>query len=71
MVKSEKYILVNILTNEEKQYKTLKNIAEDLNIEYFIIRSLYNHSKKNKKYLHNFNKKLSEKYKIIDVIREI
>jgi hypothetical protein len=71
MAKFPKYILVNLLTNEETQYKTLKEIAQDLNIEYFIIQCLYNHCKKNKKFLHNFNKLLAEKYKIVDIIREI
>jgi len=71
MVKFEKYILINNFTNEETKYKTLKDIARDLNIEYFIIQSLHNHSKRNRKYLHDFNKELSEKYKIVNVVREI
>lgn len=71
MVKYDKFILVNISTDEEKQYKTLRDIAKDLDLEYSIIKTLHNHSKTNKKYLHSFNKILFEKYKIIDIVRII
>jgi len=62
-----KYKLYDIQNEAEMEYKSLKEIAKDLNIEYFMIRSLYHHSVKPKKYLHSHQKSLSEKYKIVNL----
>jgi len=61
-----KFELENLETNEKIKYKTIRKISDDLNIDYFQIRELFQHcSIKPKKYLHPHTKKLSEKYKII------
>lgn len=61
-----KYTLINLETDESKQYKTLREISKELNIDYFQIRELRMNTITPKKYLHNQHKKLSNKYKIID-----
>lgn len=62
-----KFILVNLETNESMEYKTLREIAETLKIEYFKIRELKSHSSnKPKKFMHLEQKLLSDKYKILD-----
>ncbi len=53
---------------KEKEMKTLRNISELLNIEYFQARQLYLHCKKNTK-AHPFLKELSKTYKIIDNLK--
>jgi len=60
-----KFELENLETNEKIKYKTIKQISDDLNIDYFQIRELFKHSMKPKKYLHQYLKILSQKYKII------
>jgi hypothetical protein len=60
-----KYKLINILDKNEKQYTSLKQIARDLNVDYFAIRALNQHSMKPKKYLHSRQKALSDKYQIV------
>ena len=49
-----------------KEYKTLKDIAKDLNLEYYQIIELRNNSLRQKKFLHNQHKHLALKYRIID-----
>ena len=61
-----KFILINKQTRESKQYKSLKQISIDLDIEYFQIRSIYLESKAPKKFLHSITKHLCEKYAIFD-----
>ena len=61
-----KFILEDKQTGETKEYKTMKEIAKDLNIDYFHARSVYIESKAPKKYLHPRVKALKEKYSIID-----
>ena len=59
-----KYLLINKTTNETKPYKTLREIAKDLDIDYFQTRSIYLESTKPKKFLHPITKQLVEKYTI-------
>lgn len=61
-----KFELENIETNEKKKYKSLREISNDLNIEYHQARGLYLQSTKPKKFLHGINKKLNNKYKLYD-----
>lgn len=61
-----KFVLENKETGETKEYKTMREIAKDLNIDYFHARSIYLESKTPKKYLHTRVKTLKEKYTIID-----
>jgi len=60
-----KFILENLESNEIKEYKSLRDISNDLNIDYFQIRELKEHCIKPKKFFHNQHKILSSKYKII------
>jgi hypothetical protein len=63
-----KYILENLETNNLIEYKTLRDIAKDLKVEYFQIRELrLNNMKRQKKFFHNQHKLLSSKYKIKDI----
>ncbi len=61
-----KFILTNKETQETQEFKTLREISEFLNIEYFQIRTIYAESKKPKKYLHAITKHLVDKYEIKD-----
>jgi hypothetical protein len=70
MTKFNKYKLISIDENNEqneKYYNSLKEISKDLNVEYFMIRALYQHSIKPKKYLHSNQHYLSQKYKILNI----
>jgi len=60
-----KFILENLENNEIKEFKSLRDISNDLNIDYFQIRELKEHCIKPKKFFHNQHKILSSKYKII------
>ena len=60
-----KFILKNLENNETKEYKSLRDISKDLNIDYFQIRELKENSIKPKKFMHNQHKILATKYKII------
>jgi hypothetical protein len=61
-----KFILTNKETKEIKYYKTLREISNDLNVDYFHIRSIYLESIKPKKFLHPITKILCDKYSIIN-----
>jgi len=61
-----KFILEDKTTGQTKEYKTMREIAKDLNIDYFHARSIYLESKTPKKYLHTTVKTLKEKYLIKD-----
>lgn len=61
-----KFIFINKETGENKEYKTLKEISKDLNIDYYQIRSVYLESRKPKKFLHPITKMLIDKYTIMD-----
>jgi len=61
-----KFVLTNKETQETQEFKTLREIATYLNIEYFQIRSIYLESKKPKKFLHPITKMLVDKYEIKD-----
>jgi len=61
-----KFILKNKINNETKEYKTLREMSKELNIDYFQVRSIYLESKKPKKFLHPITKQLVEKYSISD-----
>lgn len=54
---------------KEKVYKTLREIAKDLNIDYHQVRELnkITEGKINKKFLHSTLKELSEVIKIYDI----
>jgi hypothetical protein len=60
-----KFILKNLENNEIKEYKSLRDISNDLNIDYFQIRELKEHCIKPKKFFHSQHKLLSSKYKIM------
>jgi len=59
-----KFILENLENNEIKEYKSLREISNDLKIDYFQIRELKEHCHKPKKFFHNQHKILASKYKI-------
>ena len=60
-----KFIVENLENNETKEYKSLRDISNDLNIDYFQIRELKQHSIKPKKFMHSQHKILATKYKIV------
>ena len=61
-----KFIVENLENNEIKEYKSLREISKELNVDYFQIRELKQHSIKPKKFMHNQHKILATKYKIIE-----
>jgi len=61
-----KFIFINKETQETSEFKTLREISNKLNIDYFQVRSIYLESKKPKKFLHPITKLLVEKYEIKD-----
>ena len=61
-----KFIVENLENNEIKEYKSLREISNDLKINYFQIRELKQHSIKPKKFMHLQHKILATKYKIIE-----
>ena len=60
-----KFILENLESNEIKEYKSLRDISHDLNIDYFQIRELKEHCIRPKKFFHNQHKILASKYRIM------
>jgi hypothetical protein len=60
-----KFILENLENNEIKEFKSLRDISNDLNIDYFQIRELKEHCIKPKKFFHSQHKLLASKYKIM------
>jgi len=60
-----KFILENLENNEIKEYKSLRDISNDLNIDYFQIRELKEHCIRPKKFFHSQHRVLAAKYKII------
>jgi hypothetical protein len=61
-----KFVLINKTTQDSKEYKTLREISNELSIDYFQIRSVYLESKKPKKFLHPITKQIVDKYEIKD-----
>lgn len=61
-----KFVFINKETGENKEYSTLREIAKDLNIDYYQVRSIYLESRKPKKFLHPITKMLIDKYSIMD-----
>jgi acid phosphatase class B len=61
-----KFILEIIETGEILKFKTMREIAEHLGIDYHAARGLYIYNTKGKKHLHAITKGLSQKYKIYD-----
>ncbi len=57
-----RFCLKILSTEEEKQYPTLKKIAQDLNLEYHEIQSII--KSKDKLFLHPKIEKLSKLYEI-------
>jgi replicative DNA helicase len=51
-----------LISSEQK--RTLKDIATELELDYFIVRSLYKNSTKESKALHPMMRKLIKQYKI-------
>ena len=62
---NNKFILQNLENNETKEYKSLRDISKELNIDYFQISELKENSIIPKKFMHNPHKILATKYKII------
>jgi hypothetical protein len=60
-----KFILENLENNEIKEYKSLRDISNDLNIDYFQIRELKEHCIRPKKFFHSQHKILASKYRIM------
>jgi hypothetical protein len=70
MVKNEKLKLIITKddgTTTEKNYKSYREIANALNLEYHQVRELHLLSTHPKKFLHNGLKTLASKYKIISI----
>ena len=59
------FILENLENKEIKEYKSLREISNDLNIDYFQSRELKQHSIKPKKFFHSQHKTLATRFKII------
>jgi hypothetical protein len=59
--------------NNEKTYKSYRELAKDLNVEYHVVRSLQQmtEGKVNRKYLHSTLKDLSKRFKILVDIPKI
>ena len=60
-----KFIVENLENNEKKEYESLRDISNDLKIDYFQIRELKQHCIKPKKFMHLQHKILALKYKIV------
>jgi hypothetical protein len=61
-----KFIVENKQTGDKTPYKTLKDIANKLNVEYHQARMIYMESKNPKKFLHPISKELANDYLIYD-----
>jgi hypothetical protein len=61
-----KFIVEDLLNGSVKEYKNIRQISNELNIDYFHIRSVYLESTRPKKYLHPITKRLMMMYKIYD-----
>jgi hypothetical protein len=61
-----KFLLINKTTGETKEYKTIREISKELNLDYFQVRSIYLESVKPKKFLHPITKHLVDKYAILE-----
>ena len=63
----DKYILKTTDNEnvETKTYKSLKQIAQDLDIEYFKIREIFDINQKPRKFYHAVTQNLLNKYSII------
>jgi hypothetical protein len=57
--------LINLETGDIAQYKTLKDLSENINIPYHLCRSLL--LSDDKLYLHPKTKELAKKYKVIKI----
>ena len=62
-----KFILENLENNEIKEYKSLRDISNDLKINYFQIRELKEHCIRPKTFFDNQHKILASKYKITHI----
>lgn len=61
-----KFILIDKKTGTEYKFKTLKDIAESLGIEYHQIRGLYIFYTKGKKHIFPITKTLADRYELKD-----
>lgn len=61
-----KFILENIETGTKQEFKSIRAISKELNLDYFHIRSIYLESFQPKKFLHPITKQLCKKYKVYD-----
>jgi acid phosphatase class B len=61
-----KFILEIIESGEILHFKSMREIADKLGIDYHAARGLYIYNTKGKKHLHAITKSLSQKYKIYD-----
>lgn len=61
-----KFILINKNSKLVENYRTLREIADKLNIEYHQVRSIYIFYKQGKKHMYPITKVLIDKYEIKD-----
>jgi hypothetical protein len=61
-----KFILTILENGETKEYKTMKDIAKDLDIDYHSARAIYANYKQKKKHQFLYTQQLCNKYKIED-----
>lgn len=59
-----KFILENIETGDKVPFQTLRQIAQNLNVEYHQARSIHQQTLKSKKFLHPHIAILCSKYRI-------
>jgi len=59
-----KYFLRYKETGEEKRFKNLRFISDELKLPYHVIRQIYLHYKKPRKNMHDSNRYLFSKYAI-------
>ena len=74
MVKTEKFTLVVLKddgTTQTKNYKSYKEIADALSLDYHKVRELHLLTTNPKKFLHSGLKTLSQKYKIISIEQKL
>jgi len=74
MVKTEKFTLIvskDDGTTQTKNYKSYKEIAEVLGLNYHQVRELHLLETRPKKFLHLALKTLSAKYKIISIEKKL
>lgn len=66
-MKSHKYILITVDGDDRiaKKYYSMKHIAFDLKLEYYVVRQIAKATKTKPRFLHHSMKLLTNKYKIL------